>query len=368
MPVVCAAVVGAKVRRAETEAESESFALKVDGLESRRAIEAQIPPPPPTSTPPPTTTKNRTTRSTSRLSLRRPGSSPTRETRTTTKREAPCASTLPSTLLWTRSTRGSLGLPPRRAPLSLLLPRQRRRRQLRPARGPGASLPTRGRPTWACCILRTSLSSTGERGTRFGFWSFGLDGGGRGVPERNVVSPLALLPPLTRKPIEKQKELSRSYASNTRVKLILIASDPQPREEELRAVRGVLFFGGWKKGCAFSLPSLSQKTLLVSPVPKTPTKKQVFKRIHAAFVEASCNPFYTADSVRKRKRERRNKAQKERRERRLSPVETSSSLSHTHSPNFNTLQFQTNRPSTPPSLTPPFARSSAGREVAKRRE
>ena len=46
MPVVCAAVVGAKVRRAETEAESESFALKVDGLESRRAIEAQIPPPP----------------------------------------------------------------------------------------------------------------------------------------------------------------------------------------------------------------------------------------------------------------------------------------------------------------------------------
>jgi len=26
---------------------------------------------------------------------------------------------------------------------------------------------------------------------------------------------------------------------------------------------------------------------------------QVFKRIHAAFVEASCNPFYTADSVRR---------------------------------------------------------------------
>ena len=138
-------------------------------------------------------------------------------------------------------------------------------------------------------------------------------------------------PPSTEKPKKKRtKNFQHSYASNTRVKFILIASDPQPREEELRAVR-LFFFRGGGGGGGGEIWGLRSSLLGLCPLTRKETSllqkkkklqpKQVFKRIHAAFVEASCNPFYTADSVSEGKRESekrvRNKAQRKReRERR----------------------------------------------------
>lgn len=54
-------------------------------------------------------------------------------------------------------------------------------------------------------------------------------------------------PPAKNSTKTKTKNFNNSYASNTRVKLILIASDPQPREDELRAVRRFILPSGKKR-------------------------------------------------------------------------------------------------------------------------
>ena len=62
----------------------------------------------------------------------------------------------------------------------------------------------------------------------------------------------------------------------------------------------LLFFVGGAEKKRLHLPFLGAPSLTPSTI-KAPIPKQIFKRIHAAFVEASCNPFYTADSVREEK-------------------------------------------------------------------
>lgn len=115
---------------------------------------------------------------------------------------------------------------------------------------------------------------------------------------------------------------------------------------------------------------LSHRPSSCSLLQKLQNQKQVFKRIHAAFVEASCNPFYTADSVRGRGKASRDgrdsgggdKAQRVEERRGIAAAFEISSLITALSKLFTSTP--TNRPSTPPSSTPPCARSSAGRELS----
>jgi hypothetical protein len=265
--------------------------------------------------------QNRTTRSTSRLSLRRPprsGSSPTPETHTvaatvttmTTRgeEEAPCASTSPSTPRWTPSTRGSRRAPPRRRrPLPL---RPLRRLWPKPAPGPGAPRRTLGRPTWEFCILRTTSSSTGEeRRVGFCFLLFGLT-------EETASCQRAHLPILLQRSPPPRKELNKNQNKKLQQQLRLQhAREAHPDRLGPAAARGRAASGervhspfGEKKKTKKALPRplrrkgspLSHRPSSCSLLQKLQNQKQVFKRIHAAFVEASCNPFYTADSVRGR--------------------------------------------------------------------
>jgi hypothetical protein len=80
----------------------------------------------------------------------------------------------------------------------------------------------------------------------FAFWFDGRDGIVSESAPPDSSSALTT-PPAKNSTKTKTKNFNNSYASNTRVKLILIASDPQPREDELRAVRGFILPSGKKR-------------------------------------------------------------------------------------------------------------------------
>ena len=222
--------------------------------------------------------------------------------------EAPCASTSPSTPRWTPSTRGSRRAPPRRRrPLPL---RPLRRLWPKPAPGPGAPRRTLGRPTWEFCILRTSSSSTGEeRRVGFCFLLFGLTEETASCHRAHLPILLQRSPPPPQRTQQKPKQKIQQQLR------LQHAREAHPDRLGPAAARGRAASGervhspfGEKKRTKKALPRplrrkgspLSHRPSSCSLLQKLQNQKQVFKRIHAAFVEASCNPFYTADSVRGR--------------------------------------------------------------------
>ena len=95
--------------------------------------------------------------------------------------------------------------------------------------------------------------------------------GGKGqLPRR---SSLQLKMPVT---------LVARYISNTKIKFFLVLGDPVPKDEELRMVRPLMQRDAFQD--------------FMGP-PNALAVMQIFKRFHAAYVDAVSNPFYTINTV-----------------------------------------------------------------------
>lgn len=107
------------------------------------------------------------------------------------------------------------------------------------------------------------------------------------------------------------------YVTNTRAKLVVAVDGPAVRDDEMRAVRMCgCRWGGWVEGggeCSVhsraekparrgarrqegraAMPALADGHPRFASRTRLPAPPQLFRRMHAAYVDAVCNPFYSA--------------------------------------------------------------------------